>query len=727
MFVGRVREMREVGELLSRYRVVTITGPPGVGKTRLAIEAARRFHDRFPGGVRLADLSPLGRLDSVGLRVAEALLGDGPGVAEWNPRALADVIGDAAILLVLDNCEHMVEGCARIASGLLAHAPTLRILATSQEPLRIDGESVYRARPMEPEDSFRLFVERTKARSPGFVPIGEARVHVQELCSRLEGLPLAIELAAARAGLLSPAELVPLLADRFDVLTSGARDSPDRHRTLRAALDWSYSLLDPGEQRLFRRLSVFAGSFDLHAATALGGDDVITLLGSLVDRSIVQRTTPEADRARFRLLETMREYALQRLTAVGELDDARSAHLAHYVERAESTFMDQFAGRSDQLHALDQDLDNLRAAVVWSLTAAPHAGLRVVGAARDTWFMSAQGDGLRFAEDLLTACPEEGEYRTRALLLAGVLANTLQRHEDAREHLQEAHRASRQQGRVEQQAWAAYFLGVEAVHTQDLETGERWLDTCVDLFERTGDRVGITRATGYRGALHLLRGDWAAARTTLKEGVAASGAVDDQWGLGFCATYLGITETRAGDRPAANRHLLTAVRALAPLGEVTVLPITLIGLALNAPASDRRRAVRVVAAAASIRTCFGGGFPPWLVEPIDRFAATSTAELGREAFDMEWQAGRRLGLEGVVAEVVGREPKPRRARGAELLSERELEVARLVAEGFANRAIADRLHLSHRTVENHVFHVLSKLGLDNRTQIAAWLLTAGIE
>lgn len=727
-FVGREREIRAIGDLLSRYRVVTLVGAGGCGKTRLAVEAVRRHGDRFPGGVWMVDLTTLPAGESVGPRVAEAVAALGQRSDRWDMDALTELVGNRKTLLVLDNCEHLVESCAAVTSHLLSTTPALRVIATSREPLRVAGEAVYQVPPLGPDDSFRLFVERAKARAPGLLAAGETREVIAQICATLDGLPLAIELASARVGFLTPAQLLPLLQDRFSLLTGGARDTPARHRTLRAAVDWTYGLLDIPEQKLFKRLCVFVGGFDLEAASAFGGDGVLAVLGNLVDKSVVAPTTTMEPDPRYHLLETLREYGLARLEDDGEVRTMRTAHLWHYVERAERTFQEGLvSGPHHQLVALEPELENLSAALTWSLEEAPQAGLRLVGAARDLWFLRAQRDGLRFAKDLLAVCPQPDSFRARALSTAGQLANTLQRHGEAIAYLEEAREISQETGELRQEAWATWFLGLAGFLSRDTAAAERWLGLSLELFERCCDRVGIGRATANLGTVLFLRGDLESARTTLMEARAIAEGVDDQWGQGLCRTYLGLAAMRAGDHREGDVQLRAAVDLLAPIRDITMLTFAFAGIALNRPAADRRRAIRLASAATAIRRWIGGDFAPMMGEAIEELRAQARGELGREIADAQWEAGQCLGIEAVLSMALEQRPREAPRRQPSVLSAREIEISRLVAEGLSNQAIAERLHLSPRTVENHVFHVLNKLGLDNRTQIATWLLRTTVD
>jgi len=342
-FVGRQPEMHDLRGLLNRPRLLTLTGVGGVGKTRLAVELAREALDDYPDGIRFIELASLDQPAQIAFAIAQSA-----GVPERSGRPLLETLASALasrhLLLVLDNCEHFLAAAATAADCLLQACPHLRIVVTSREPLGAEGEVVWRLRSLTEADAVHLFQERARAADSSFAVTERNADDVAEVCRRLDGLPLAIELAAARTRVLSPGELLERLNDRVGVLVSGKRTAPPRHRTLRAAIDWSYGLLDERERRLFDRLSVFAGSFSLSAATAVCGEGahVLELLANLVDRSlvVVERAPSDAN-SRYRLLETLRAYASERLKTGTDVDQIQQRHARwalNLAEQAERTF-----------------------------------------------------------------------------------------------------------------------------------------------------------------------------------------------------------------------------------------------------------------------------------------------------------------------------------------------------------------------------------------------------
>ena len=437
-FVGRRRELAEIVQALGRTRLLTLTGPGGAGKTRLAYEAAARLADSYPDGVHVVELASLSRPELVPQAVASVL--DVP-LPETGPAevALARQLAERRLLLVLDNCEHLLDACARLVAALLHACPDVVVLATSREPLRVGGEVTWRTPSLALPDlralpsldrlaeleSVRLFVERARDAAPGFVLDETTAPAVAEICVRLDGMPLALELAAARTSALAPAQLAARLDDALHVLGRGSRAAVTRQQTLHATLAWSHDLLDQDERVLFRRLAVFAGSMSLEAVEQVcgGGLDVVDLLSRLVDKSLVQAEHAEGT-ARYRLLETIRQFAGQRLGDAGERASQVRAHRDWYLAFAAAHDPERAVGVvNDTPQALDVEHDNLRAALASGLADDPTVALQLAVSLWRFWLARGHfAEGSRWLEATLAAAPERTPLRARALLAAAAMS-----------------------------------------------------------------------------------------------------------------------------------------------------------------------------------------------------------------------------------------------------------------------------------------------------------------
>jgi predicted ATPase/class 3 adenylate cyclase len=448
-FVGRVDEIATVAEALREARLVTLTGVGGVGKTRLAIQAAAEVLPEYPDGAWLCELAAAGDPDAM-VQVVAAALGVQAYPAVPLDTGVRAFLRDRRVLVALDNCEHVLDAVSRLAEGVMRECPGVRILATSREPLDIGGERVVRVGSLplrDPvtggeeggeSDAVRLFVERASSAEPDFgVDDTNARV-VEDICRRLDGIPLAIELAAARVVAMSPAEIRGLLDERFGLLTGGRRTAVERHQTLRAAVDWSYALLSPTEQVVFARLGVFPSSFDAAAAWAVAGGagvegwDVVDALTGLVNKSMVNTAGSASGATRYQLLETMRQYARERLDESGEADRCRRAHAAHYEEIVARYSQAMLTGQQlpEMRGALRVELDNLRAAVTWALDSDAlgdgDVALRIAGALPGVGPTERRAVGLIVHADRLLERAEASSSELRAGILAGMASDALQ-------------------------------------------------------------------------------------------------------------------------------------------------------------------------------------------------------------------------------------------------------------------------------------------------------------
>jgi predicted ATPase/DNA-binding CsgD family transcriptional regulator len=715
--VGRARELRAVSDALRRTRLVTVTGPGGVGKTRLALEVARSDAGRRVDGVWLVELGADPGTPDVAVETARAL---GVVTTGTDPlEVLRASLSGRELVIVLDNCEHVLEDAGELAARLLASCGELRILATSRESLGVNGETVWRLEPLGPEEAYRLFVERARARQPDFVPGDDADATIAELCARLDRLPFAIELAAARIVAMSPAEVLAALDARLGVLDGAGARAPAHHRTVRAAVEWSYELLSPAERRGLLPLAVFVGGFDAAAAVAVAPDLRLDLLARLVDKSLVSVTRSYRGTTRYRLLETVREYAHEQLVEAHDLDSARDRHLGHFAALAEVAREEWLStGRQRFVNELDDDYENVRAALEWSVDADPRTGLRALAGTRDLFFRFGQSDGVRLATLLLERWPEHDRHRVEAQITAGQLANSMGDVVTARQVLAEALELSVELREPLLEAWIRFFQGLAEALQGDSEAAREHLELSRALHGELGSSVGEARATAVLALSSLAAGKLDTARELAEGALSMYVAGDDNWGQGHAHLLLGmVADASSLDPSIASEHYRTAVDRLHTSRDGTLLPVALIGRAALLARHDPARALEVAAAAASARARIGGGFPPVYRSLLDRVRADCEQAL-REDAERVWARGSRLAVDDAIALAFG-SAKPRSVSLAGLTA-RELEVVALVSTGISNKAVAARLHLSVRTVESHVRHALAKLGLDNRTQLATW-------
>ena len=591
-FIGRATEIEELTQLLEKAPVVTLVGIGGTGKTRLALEVARRASERFEA-VYFADLSSLAEDAQVPAALAAAcgLVSSGPagGPGGGGGRVIDVLIAAFAprpTLLVLDNCEHLIEACAEMADELLVACPRLRVLATSREALSIEGERTWPVASLPTSESRELFVERATAVDPTFQLAPDNEESVDEICRRLDGIPLALELAAARIGPLTPAELAARLDDRFRLLTGGTRRRTQRQHTLRAAIDWSYDLLSPDEARLFRRLSVFSGGFTLEAAEAICADTpaeraaVLDVLSSLLAKSLVVATRTDAG-TRYGMLETIRLYGADRLGEVGEVERRRDAHLEHWIEHAERHSLDNrlhdLAG-AEELAALE--LDNVRAALDWSEAQGRWDRAAALAlACAPLWFLTLHQDEGAARLTALQARPEIGD-ETRARILA-LLSMVQMTRGDFREMARSARRSLALETDSEWSTLAYSYAALYLSYAPDrYAEAHELLARGREVAMRHGNPRAVGLTHGIESHLFLMEG-------RLDEVVALARAVDRSPTFDNMNTLLAATVALLqADDPAAALDM--AERLVAGGGEEWGGPLQALVLAENGRTEDAR-------------------------------------------------------------------------------------------------------------------------------------------
>ena len=673
VFVGRAAEAQRLHELLAQdeVRLVTVTGPGGIGKTRLALEVGRSAVDSFPDGVWLVKLSPVTDPNLIVPEIGRVV--GAPDRAEGlSAAALQEHIGDRNMLLVLDNFEHLVAA-APVVGELLAACPNLKILVTSRAVLHLRGEYEFAAPTMDvPEpgvacnpdtwllyESVRLFDERARASNPRFELTAKNCEAVFEICRRLDGLPLALELAAARTKLLTPEAMLKRMDNQLQLLTGGARDVPERQRTLRAALDWDYDLLSAEEQALFRGLAVFAGGFTFDSAEAVinGGDqvwlDVFEGIDSLAGKSLIRRESDSTDAdLRFGTLKVIREYATERLKESGDTADLQrrlAAYLQALAEEAEAAIREPDAAVF--LDRLEREHDNIRACLQWASTGDPEAALALAGALGAFWaYRSYLTEGRYWLDLTLTQAPNAApELQARAAIGAGILARGQGDYARAEELLMRCVELRRPLGDDPELSRALKNLGNVYIDTDRLDLAVRYYEESMEVARRLGDVRGVADTFNNLGVVARLQGDWLAATSRYEESLAIFRDLHDDIGVARVLMNLGEARLEAGDFVAAARHCKESLAIFHAKGSHWDIADVLEVLAAvetgrNAP----REAARLFGAAEALRELLKTPLPPSEREPYEQRVVDARMKLDGTAFAMAWSLGRSMNLEEAV-------------------------------------------------------------------------------
>ena len=717
--LGRDGDLFAVVDLLDRHRVVTVTGPGGIGKTRMAIEVCQRLASRFLDGVAFVSLAAVTDAADFTPAMAEVL-----DVKEAEGRSLADgvaaLIGDKQALLLLDNLEQVVSAAPEVAT-LVSTCPELRVLITSRTPLRIGAEQQYVLVPLalppseeghEPESTMAypgiaLFVDRAKMAKSGFELTANNASAIVAVCRRLDGLPLAIELAAARVSLLSPEALLQRLDHALDILTAGPRDRPDRQRTLRATIDWSHSLLTASEKRLFRRMAVFQGGCSLESIEATcseDGDSVLDDLGSLVDEGLVHIPGPGD---RFQMLQTIRDYALEELQAAAETDLIGRRHAAHFVDVAAD--IGHGIEGSDQVGSIErgvlEDAD-LRAGLDFLLSEAKggdsqsaELGMQMCGDLWLYWHIRSKHLSARaYVRELLEAVTDEGPTigRSNALRTAGLASSTLGHFDEALEEYLESYRIAQELNGDHEMALAALLLGIDSL-TIDMEQAFKWSGEALDRSRAQNYTWALGLASTFDGILHAVSGDAAIAASRYDEALTIQRSLDDKEGSGISLSGLAQLASTSGDLTkaiglyqrslaafeaigdraeearvlaemawahlsaddpaAARRSFLDSVQAYNDVGSVRGIGTSMIGLAAVGAVEGRPRQAVQIAAAAEIFTREEGIVNVYSEDvPGHGYVERAKAELGTDDIDSAVQEGRSLSVKEALALARAAEP-----------------------------------------------------------------------
>jgi predicted ATPase/class 3 adenylate cyclase len=667
-FVGRERDVARVKELLRGAGLLTLTGAGGSGKTRLALQAARQLLDDYRDGVYLAELGPI-----IDPRLVVSTIADAVGARAEGQRTLLDTLRDhlrdREMLLVADNFEQVLEA-APVVAALLDAAPRLRVLATSREPLHVQGEQELAVQPLdvpgfdagpaelERSGAVALFAQRAAAVDPSFRLAETSAAAVAELCRRLDGLPLAIELAASRVKLLSPAAMLERLEHRLELLTGGPVDLPARQRTLRETIAWSHELLDEPERTLFRRLSVFAGGWSLAALEAVSepGRQLaarsLGVLSSLMDKSLVVRVA--GDVPRFRMLETIREFGLEQLEVAGDAAATRDRHAAFFLALAEEA--EPHLRGVDQkrwLDLLEEEHDNLRASLRWSIDSGDAAtALRLIGAVWRFWHLHSHlADGRRWAEEVLALPGAAGRTRerVRGLTALGGVAYWQQDVPAFRRAYEEALAIASELHDPAELAEQTYNLSFAHALEGDFEGMMALIQRCRAMFEELGNHRGVADCLWILGIAARLGGDLDQSRDLEEESLRIHREIGDRFGATVALYALGRTAVEQGDLDVAEASFLEALTNDATVGNRTGIGVILDNLAAKAHIEgDHLRALRLAGASEAIKEAAGAQAPPQFLDlPDPREEARRT--LGEAAIAAAWNEGRAMSIEQTVA------------------------------------------------------------------------------
>jgi predicted ATPase/DNA-binding NarL/FixJ family response regulator len=751
-FVGRRAELAMVRQLLGSARLVTLTGPGGIGKTRLALQAASGARRAFPHGVWLAEL---GGLHDSALLVPEVArsLGLSDQSIRWAVAALSDHLASKQVLLVLDQCEHLAEACAVMADALLRACPGLQVIATSRHVLGVAGEVTLAVSPMTVPardgpagaadllryEAVRLFASRAAAVLPGFVVDAENGPAVAGVCRALDGIPLAVELAAVRLRSLSPGQILSRLDSRFVLLSGGGPAEVPQHRTLQAALEWSYGLLTEAEQAMWCRVSVFAGSFDLDAAEAVcagGGiraESVADLVDGLVAKSVLARAAGPGN-ARYRLLDTIGEFGLGKLRAEGGERGLRLRHRGWYAALAagQEAFGPRRAG---WIAALDTDHENLRAALEFSLSE-PREAAAGAGMACDLWrYWESHGhltEGRRVLAATLDKLGPAAAARPRALWVAGYLALIQGDLPAARAQLQAVRPAGRRAGDSSAVAYASTLLGLVLYYEGEPERGRALAEEALALHRESADPLGVVFALAQAGFMQLCSGELPAAGDRFAECAQLAERDGNIWYEKYARWGLGLAAWLQADHDSATVQACLALRAARDMDDQIGVALCLDALAWIAASQKKPdRALALLAAADAVWAAIPALLPAVLRQHHDVALGTARQALPGSKCRAAAAKGSAMSQAEAIAFALGEAPQPgQRSDGAKSgaadgqLTHREQEVAALVSRGLSNSQIAGTLVISARTAETHVQHIMTKLGFSSRAEIAAWSATS---
>ncbi len=659
--LGREQELAALADLVRSEdtRLVTLVGTGGIGKTRLAIELVRRLGPEFRQGAAVATLATLRDPALVARAILDAL--EIPEVGHDPEDVLLGTLANSELLLLVDNFEQVLPA-ARSIARLLDGAPALKVIVTSRAPLHVAAEREFPVPPLADDEAAELFIARAQAANPDFALSEQNAAAVAELCARLDGLPLAIELAAARTKLLPPAALLSRLGNRLQLLTGGRRDAPEHQQTLRMTLDWSYDLLEPDAQRLFAQLGVFAGGCTLASAEAACRADgsILEGLAALVDESLVVQRETAAGEPRFSMLEIVREYALERLSDSDEGDETRRRHLEHFVafaEEAEPKLADR-----DQIAwfaRLEDEHDNLRAALAFALdNGDSSSALRLVVGVRRFWQIHGYlAEGRQAMESALAITPDEpSELRAKALNMAGILAGEQGEFDAARVNFNAALEDARAVGSTRTISTALVNLGNLAFFGGELDAARDLYKESIEYFVALGDVRGEALAKENVGLMTLTADDVPEAVTWLTAALELAREVGDDREIGAASRSLAAAMIELGETTNAASLLAESLAVAREVGEphgIAVCLDTFAGLA--ATSGEVKRAATLFGASDAVRASIGAQRQPDGQILYDRWLARTLAHLDTKSYSTHYEDGRALTLDDACALALARD------------------------------------------------------------------------